>query len=47
MTDACGAIVGANCATYAYWDGIHPTGAAHEKIAEAFLAVAALPEPST
>ena len=47
VTDACGAIVGANCATYAYWDGIHPTAAAHEKIAEAFLAVAAVPEPST
>ncbi|WFU15902.1 SGNH/GDSL hydrolase family protein [Bradyrhizobium sp. CB3481] len=47
VTDACGAIVGANCATYAYWDGIHPTAAAHEKIAEAFLAVTAVPEPST
>lgn len=46
VTDACGAISGANCATYAYWDGIHPTAAAHEKIAEAFLAVA-VPEPST
>jgi outer membrane lipase/esterase len=46
VTDACGAILGANCATYAYWDGIHPTAAAHEKIAQAFLAVA-VPEPST
>jgi len=45
VTDACGTIVGANCATYAYV--IHPTAAAHEKIAEAFLAVAAVPEPST
>ena len=43
VTDACGA----NCATYADWDGIHPTAAAHEKIAEAFLAVAAVPEAST
>jgi len=46
VTDACGGIVGANCNTYAYWDGIHPTAAAHEKIADAFLAVA-VPEPST
>jgi outer membrane lipase/esterase len=46
VTNACGAIPGANCNTYAYWDGIHPTAAAHEKIAEAFLAVA-VPEPST
>jgi outer membrane lipase/esterase len=46
VTDACGAIIGANCNTYAYWDGIHPTAAAHEVIADAFLAVA-VPEPST
>jgi phospholipase/lecithinase/hemolysin len=46
VTDACGAIVGANCNTYAYWDGIHPTAAAHEVISDAFLAVA-VPEPST
>ena len=46
VTNACGAIVGANCNTYAYWDGIHPTAAAHEVIADAFLAVA-VPEPST
>lgn len=31
---------------YAYWDGIHPTAAAHEIIADAFV-VAAIPEPST
>jgi outer membrane lipase/esterase len=47
-TDACGAVVGANCNSYAYWDGIHPTAAAHEVIADAFLSVAeAVPEPST
>jgi outer membrane lipase/esterase len=46
VTDACGAIVGANCNTYAYWDGIHPTAAAHKVISDAFLAVA-VPEPST
>jgi outer membrane lipase/esterase len=47
VTDACGAIVAANCNTYAYWDGIHPTAAAHEVIAEAFAQVAGIPEPST
>jgi outer membrane lipase/esterase len=47
VTDACGALVGANCATYAYWDGIHPTAAAHMAIADAFLVVAGVPEPST
>jgi outer membrane lipase/esterase len=45
-TDACGAIGGANCDLYEYWDGIHPTAAAHRVIADAFLAVA-VPEPST
>jgi outer membrane lipase/esterase len=45
-TDACGAIGGANCDLYEYWDGIHPTEAAHRIIADAFLAVA-VPEPST
>jgi outer membrane lipase/esterase len=48
VTDACGAISGANCNTYAYWDGIHPTEAAHAVIADAFVAqVTAVPEPST
>jgi outer membrane lipase/esterase len=48
VTDACGAISGANCNTYAYWDGIHPTAAAHEVIADAFVdEVAGVPEPST
>jgi phospholipase/lecithinase/hemolysin len=46
VTDACGAIAAANCNTYAYWDGIHPTAAAHEVIADAFLATA-VPETST
>ena len=46
VTDACGAIAAANCNTYAYWDGIHPTAAAHEIIADAFVA-AAVPETST
>lgn len=47
VTDACGALVAANCNTYAYWDGIHPTAAAHAAIADAFLVVAGVPEPST
>ncbi|HEV7576125.1 MAG TPA: SGNH/GDSL hydrolase family protein [Caldimonas sp.] len=46
VTDACGALVGANCSQYAYWDGIHPTAAAHLAIAGAF-AVVAVPEPET
>jgi outer membrane lipase/esterase len=48
VTDACGAIAGANCNTYAYWDGIHPTEAAHLVIADAFVdQVTGVPEPST
>jgi outer membrane lipase/esterase len=45
ITDACGAVAGANCGTYVYWDGIHPTAAAHMAIADAFVAI--VPEPST
>jgi outer membrane lipase/esterase len=47
VTDACGAVAGANCNTYEFWDGIHPTAAAHMAIADAFVAVATVPEPST
>ena len=36
-----------NCNTYEFWDGIHPTAAAHMAIADAFVAVATVPEPST
>jgi outer membrane lipase/esterase len=46
ISNACGAIVGANCNQYAYWDGIHPTAATHRLIADAF-AVTAVPEPET
>jgi outer membrane lipase/esterase len=48
VTDACGAVSGANCDSYTYWDGIHPTAAAHMVIADNFLVVAgAVPELST
>ena len=46
VTDACGAPSNACDPTTAeYWDGIHPTAAAHMLIADAFLAEA-VPEPS-
>ena len=48
VTDACGAVANANCSRYAYWDGIHPTTAAHEAIADAMYAAAVpVPEPGT
>ena len=46
ISDACGAVAGANCNQYAYWDGIHPTAALHRVVADAF-AVTAVPEPET
>jgi outer membrane lipase/esterase len=46
VSDACGAVAGANCNQYAYWDGIHPTAALHRVVADAF-AVTAVPEPET
>ena len=45
-TDACGAVAGADCSKYVYWDGIHPTTAADRVIANAFIAQA-VPEAST
>lgn len=43
VTDACGAAAGANCSTYLYWDGIHPTTAGHQSIAEAVASIYAVP----
>ena len=45
VTDACGAVANANCSQYAYWDGIHPTTAAHRALANAVAL--AVPEPET
>ena len=47
-TDACGAVANADCSKYIYWDGIHPTAAGHEAIADAMFAFAApVPEAET
>ena len=45
-TDACGAVANADCSKYIYWDGIHPTAAGHEAIADAMFAFA-VPVPET
>jgi phospholipase/lecithinase/hemolysin len=41
-TDACGAVAGADCSRYVFWDGLHPTAAMHELIAST-----AVPEAPT
>lgn len=47
-TDACGAASnGCDPSTAVFWDGIHPTAAAHQVIAQAMLQVVAVPEPAT
>lgn len=44
-SDACGAVPAANCSQYLYWDGLHPTTAAHALISNAMVAhVTAVPE---
>jgi outer membrane lipase/esterase len=45
VTDAVGAIPGADPATYLYWDGIHPTSTGHTIIAQSLYGVV-VPEPS-
>jgi outer membrane lipase/esterase len=47
ITDACGAATGCNASEYLFWDGIHPSAAGHAVIANAMLAVVAVPEPSS
>jgi outer membrane lipase/esterase len=47
ITDACGAVTGCNASQYLFWDGIHPSAAGHAVIANAMLAVVAVPEPSS
>ncbi len=48
VTDACGNSAIGCGANPQFWDGIHPTAAAHLQIAQGFLAVAnPVPEPST
>ncbi len=47
ITDACGAVAGCNASQYLFWDGIHPSAAGHAVIANAMLAVVAVPEPSS
>lgn len=45
-SDACGAIVGCDPSTYLFWDGIHPTSAGHQLLADAMLEVTPVPEPT-
>jgi outer membrane lipase/esterase len=46
VTDACGAQAVVSCSNYLFWDGIHPTAAAHLTLADAVYAQA-VPEPAS
>lgn len=46
VTDACGAIAGADCSKYLFWDGLHPTSAGHALLAREVYA-AVVPEPAS
>ncbi len=37
VSDACGAIAGCDPSTFLFWDGIHPTSAGHELLAQGML----------
>jgi outer membrane lipase/esterase len=45
-SDACGAIVGCDPTSYLFWDGIHPTSAGHQLLADAMLEATPVPEPA-
>jgi outer membrane lipase/esterase len=47
ISDACGAVAGCDASKYLFWDGIHPTAKGHALLANAMLAVVAVPEPSS
>jgi outer membrane lipase/esterase len=46
VTKACGAVAGADCSQYLFWDAIHPTAAAQQTLANAVYAQV-VPEPAT
>lgn len=45
VSDACGALVACDPSAYLFWDGIHPTSAGHQILADAMFAQ--VPEPQS